>query len=298
MIRRTTSRLSAFTLIEVLVVVAIIALLISILLPSLAAAREQAQMVACQANLKSIATAFVTFSSEHKGRLPGVRSQKDLETNQPVSWIGDYYDSSTGQVIQPAKGALWRHMGRQPAGYICPTDSATRGTYKVTHSYCFHSLLSGANTEWLAGAHRLKNAPYKADDHTGTANPLVPFEHVPMLVEEDFTYLDYSKGVNTNTVFDGSWANEDGVTDRHMKRSGKGWGSIAFADTHVGRVQLPHGSSAKPYGDASTGEFFQARDLCIRTRSRWISGRDWKTAINGYGALLSLGGDKIQHRGQ
>jgi prepilin-type N-terminal cleavage/methylation domain-containing protein len=60
----------AFTLIELLVVVAIIALLISILLPSLAQAREQAKIVRCVANLRSIAQATNTYFHDFEDCFP------------------------------------------------------------------------------------------------------------------------------------------------------------------------------------------------------------------------------------
>jgi len=59
-----------FTLIELLVVVAIIALLVSILVPSLNKARELAKSALCQSNLRSIGTAFHVYANDHNGTLP------------------------------------------------------------------------------------------------------------------------------------------------------------------------------------------------------------------------------------
>ena len=64
----------AFTLIELMVVVAIIAILIAILLPSLARARQQAYQVKCAANLKGIGLGIFYYVNDHNGYLPLVAS--------------------------------------------------------------------------------------------------------------------------------------------------------------------------------------------------------------------------------
>lgn len=56
-----------FTLLELLLVIAIIALLVSILLPALGAARKAARTAICQANLRNFATGFQSYSSDAKG---------------------------------------------------------------------------------------------------------------------------------------------------------------------------------------------------------------------------------------
>ncbi len=62
---------TAFTLIELLVVISIIALLISLLLPALAAAKRDAQTVVCAANLHSIGEALEEYAAEWNGAIVG-----------------------------------------------------------------------------------------------------------------------------------------------------------------------------------------------------------------------------------
>src|SRR2546423_2014527 len=60
----------AFTLVELLVVIGIIALLVSILLPTLSKARKSAQTVKCLSNLRQMGLAFSMYENEHKQWLP------------------------------------------------------------------------------------------------------------------------------------------------------------------------------------------------------------------------------------
>jgi prepilin-type processing-associated H-X9-DG protein/prepilin-type N-terminal cleavage/methylation domain-containing protein len=73
----TRRRCAAFTLVELLVVIGIIAVLIGVLLPTLAGARRAAETAQCLSNLRQIGQGFATYSSEHLGWLiPGfIRKQ-------------------------------------------------------------------------------------------------------------------------------------------------------------------------------------------------------------------------------
>jgi type II secretion system protein G len=59
-----------FTLIELMIVIAIIAILAAILVPNFLRARAQGQYTACQSNLKNIGTALEMYSVDNGGRYP------------------------------------------------------------------------------------------------------------------------------------------------------------------------------------------------------------------------------------
>src|SRR5690349_17576794 len=58
---------AAFTLVELLVVIRIVALLIALLLPALVNARKQANLVACQSNMRQVGTLLLIYANNNSG---------------------------------------------------------------------------------------------------------------------------------------------------------------------------------------------------------------------------------------
>lgn len=125
----------AFTLIELLVVVSIIALLISIMLPSLGRARAQAAQLKCQTNMVGIGKALVTYLSEWDNTFPvnGVLFPKGSGSAPTNSPYAAFLDSNQNH-WKPEYGALWRQMGGGYGNanptlskvYLCPADMLNR----------------------------------------------------------------------------------------------------------------------------------------------------------------------------
>jgi prepilin-type N-terminal cleavage/methylation domain-containing protein len=111
---RTRRNRSGFTLIELLVVVAIIALLISILLPSLAGARKQARAIKCAANLRDVGLAFAAYLGESRSIYPPAYV---YPYDEEGSWAPA--DRSHILWLQPLVWFLYNLAGER-AGNNCP----------------------------------------------------------------------------------------------------------------------------------------------------------------------------------
>src|SRR5690349_19065594 len=82
---------TAFTLVELLVVLGIIVLLVSILLPAINRAREEARRVQCLSNMRQLTLAWLTYANANKGRICGAETQastgRGLENDDPNHWV-------------------------------------------------------------------------------------------------------------------------------------------------------------------------------------------------------------------
>ena len=107
---------AAFTLVELLVVIGIIAILISILLPALSRAREAAKGITCQSNLRQIGVAQQMYINEHKGMMAPMRYTYPA----PSGWNG-WYDH-LHLYFGRKQGRDGRYTSRQGNPLICPTD--------------------------------------------------------------------------------------------------------------------------------------------------------------------------------
>jgi len=111
---------AGFTLVELLIVVGIIALLISILLPAVTAARAQAGATACLNNVRQIAAALAVYANAHRNALP-----PNVSTPAPGQyWIDQ---ERVGRYLQSAA----EHSSDARSALVCPMDDEAVRSYAM-----------------------------------------------------------------------------------------------------------------------------------------------------------------------
>lgn len=144
-------RRHGFTLVELLVVVAVIALLLAILLPSLNKAKQQAQAVSCASQLRQIGTAFYAYASENQGYLTPFNLHKTSPASESAQIPYNYWADllvNGGYLGSGNEVAPYDNKGKYRKGVLmCPTAmripnkagaytwASTGGSYGVNISH-------------------------------------------------------------------------------------------------------------------------------------------------------------------
>jgi prepilin-type N-terminal cleavage/methylation domain-containing protein/prepilin-type processing-associated H-X9-DG protein len=215
---------AGFTLVELLVVVAIVGILVGLLIPAVQAAREQARIANCASNMRQVGIAVMRFCDLHHGNWP-----QTTHTTEP--------DPVTGHYTQAWVYTLAPYLEDVDAIRICPSDLAgeLRLAGKGT-SYSMNGWLSKEarpsfdNRRKVAAMHdtivafELAEIKDKGAMTSGKPSDIDPFnDHV-----HSFNWFKTSN-INHKLVFT-AISNEIAV-DRHA-----GTTHFLYADGHVDLV--------------------------------------------------------------
>ena len=196
-----------FTLVEILVVIAVIALLSALLFPALSRAREGGRTKACLSNMKQLGLAFQQYVQDAGRRYPGAAQKQKWFSGG--HWIkGDQNYAPNGQALaldgapytyQAPKradvegGAIYSYS-RSAQLYVCPSDPDGRGK---NLSYSMNCAIAGLHDARL----------------------LQPSEII-LLVDE-------------HTTNDGFFYTEGSTSTDHLTAQHNGGGNLLFTDGHA-----------------------------------------------------------------
>lgn len=206
----------AFTLVELLVVVAVVALLVAILLPSLGAARGQARRVKCAAQLHIVSHAFHMYATDNRS-LVMPTSVAATATTPTIYWWG----AEIAGKVDYARGFTWRYMQselREAGAYECPsqpwgtyTPQGATGQLTSTFGYNGYFLAPASSPGWNT---TIRHRPWQNLDRLSRPQEIFAFADAA---------LPWGTGVKNTALLDPPWI--------YSKSGSSGWWTANLSAT-------------------------------------------------------------------
>lgn len=190
----------AFTLVELLVVIGIIAVLVAILLPTLGRSKDQAYRVQCMNNMRQLMLATLMYAGDNKQTMP--QCNWGGQTN---GWLYGAPKFLTGDPANVETGQLWPYLKTRKV-YRCPvhTDFRSTGPSERLTSY----LMNGGVQNYAGDPtppkrlsfFKVKDVIYWESGETGLMNNGPPFNDGSSYPGEWLTERHGGKGVKAGNA--------------------------------------------------------------------------------------------------